>query len=56
MPAYVEVIVEKDALTGVIEPVTREYDVTLTKIRGNCSETGIYKIAEIWKAIRKPRE
>jgi hypothetical protein len=51
---YIEIFVEKDAMAGVVEPVTDDYDVTLNVIRGNCSETFIYRVAEIWKQIRKP--
>lgn len=51
---YVEVFVEKDAMAGVIEPITDAYDVTLNVIRGSCSETFVYRVAEIWKQIHKP--
>jgi hypothetical protein len=50
---HVEILVEKDALAGVIEPATEEYNVCLTTLRGNCSETMIYRIAEIFKEIKK---
>jgi hypothetical protein len=53
-PDYVEIFVEKDALAGVVEPVSEEYDVCLSPIRGNCSETMIYRVAEIFRAITKP--
>jgi hypothetical protein len=51
---YVEIFVEKDALAGVVEPITEAYDVCLSPIRGNCSETIIYRVAEIFRAIQKP--
>ena len=51
---YVEIFVEKDALAGVVEPVTEEYDVCLSPIRGNASETMIYRVAEIFREITKP--
>jgi hypothetical protein len=51
---YVEVFVEKDAMSGVISPVTREYDIRLNPIRGFGSETFLYNIAEQWKQIEKP--
>jgi hypothetical protein len=51
---YIELFVEKDAMAGVIEPITAEYDVTLNVIRGNCSETFVYRVAEIWLQIQKP--
>lgn len=51
---YIEFFVEKDAMAGIIEPVTHEYDVALNVIRGDVSETFVYNIAEDWKAIGKP--
>jgi hypothetical protein len=51
---YIEFFVEKDAMAGIIEPVTREYDVALNIIRGDISETFVYNIADEWKQIRKP--
>ena len=41
-------------MSGVIRPITREYDVKLNPIRGNCSETFVYETAKIWKQIEKP--
>jgi hypothetical protein len=41
-------------MTGVIEPITAKYDVALTPLRGNNSETWVYDIAEIWRGIDKP--
>jgi hypothetical protein len=51
---YIEFFVEKDAMAGVIQPVTDEHDVWLNVIRGNCSETFIYNVAEHWREIDKP--
>jgi hypothetical protein len=51
---YIEVFVEKDAMSGVIRPITREYDVKLNPIRGFGSETFLWGIAEEWKQIKKP--
>jgi hypothetical protein len=51
---YVEVFVEKDAMAGVIEPVTAEFDVHLNVIRGQVSETFAYNIAAEWRRIQKP--
>ena len=51
---YIEFFVKKDAMAGVIEPVSDEYDITLNVIRGNCSETFVYRVAEIWNRIQKP--
>lgn len=41
-------------MTGVIEPITKQYDVALTPLRGNNSETWVYDIAEIWRGIDQP--
>jgi hypothetical protein len=43
---YVEVWVEKDALSGVIYPITSVYDVPLMVARGDSSETFAYESAE----------
>ncbi len=51
---YVVVFTEKDAMSGVIRPVTHEYDVQLNPIRGDISETFVWSIAEEWKEIQKP--
>jgi hypothetical protein len=51
---YIEFFVEKDAMSGVIEPVTEEYDVHLNVIRGQVSETFVWNIAEQWNEIDKP--
>ena len=50
----VEIWVEKDALAGVISPVTSEYDVPLFVARGYSSMTFIYDAAEEIKASGKP--
>ncbi|MBS0642273.1 MAG: hypothetical protein JSS43_20600 [Proteobacteria bacterium] len=44
--AYVEVWLEKDALAGVILPVTVEYDVPLMVARGYASLSFLYSAAE----------
>jgi len=41
-------------MASVIEPITDRYDVTLNVIRGNCSKTFVYRVAEIWHRIEKP--
>jgi hypothetical protein len=53
-PDYIEFFVEKDAMAGVLEPATEEYDVVLNIVRGGCSETLLYNIAEQWNEIEKP--
>ncbi len=49
----VEVWVEKDALTGVVRKVTREFGVTLYTVRGFSSETLLFEAAEAIKATEK---
>jgi hypothetical protein len=51
---YIHVFVEKDAMSGVISPITREYDIKLTPIRGFGSETQLWEVAEEWNRIEKP--
>jgi len=51
---YIEFFVEKDAMAGIIEPVTEEFDVYLNVVRGQASETFVWNIAEEWKQIAKP--
>jgi hypothetical protein len=43
---HVEVWTEKDAIRGVVFPVTAEYDVPLMISRGFSSETSLYETAE----------
>jgi hypothetical protein len=45
-PSRVEVWLEKDALVGVVEEVTRELGVILVPARGFCSRTGISQAAK----------
>jgi hypothetical protein len=51
---YIEFFVEKDAMAGILEPVTSEYDVYLNVVRGQPSETFVWNIAEQWNEIEKP--
>jgi hypothetical protein len=51
---YLEVFVEKDAMAGVIEPVTQQFDIHLNVIRGQVSETFAWNIAAVWQQISKP--
>ncbi|MEO8631063.1 MAG: hypothetical protein ABI612_23640 [Betaproteobacteria bacterium] len=52
--AYVEVWLEKDALAGVIYPVTQTYDVPLMVARGYSSLSFLYGAAEHIAGLRKP--
>jgi hypothetical protein len=54
MGEYVHVVVEKDAIAGVLAPVTREHDVALSPIRGYVSLSFAHEIAETWNRITKP--
>jgi len=44
--ATVHVFTEKDAISGVIYPITDRWDVPLAVLRGYCSETFAFEIAE----------
>jgi len=51
---HVEIFVEKDAIAGTIQPITREYDIALNVIRGDVSISFAGEIADLWKRIEKP--
>lgn len=51
---HIEVFSEKDAMTGVLHPVTSKFDLHLNVIRGQVSETFVWEIAEEWRDIKKP--
>jgi len=53
-PWHIEVFTEKDAMTGVLHPVTGKFDLHLNVIRGQVSETFVWEIAEEWRQIEKP--
>jgi len=42
-PSHIEIWLEKDALRGVVEPVTNKYGVPLLVVRGQVSRTAIYQ-------------
>jgi hypothetical protein len=54
IPDYVHVIAEKDAIAGVLQPITNKYDVALSPLRGFVSDSFVYSIAETWNQIDKP--
>ena len=54
LPEYVHIFVEKDAIAGVLAPVTQEFDVPLSPLRGYASLTYAHEIAELWDKIDKP--
>lgn len=51
---YVEIWLEKDALAGVIYPVTGKYDVPLMVARGYASLSFLYSAAEFIAELDKP--
>jgi hypothetical protein len=51
---HVEVFVEKDAVAGTVQPVTREYDIALRVCRGYSSVSFAGEIADLWSRIEKP--
>jgi hypothetical protein len=53
-PVHVEVFSEKDAMSGILAPVTQHFNVPLNIIRGQSARPILYEIAQIWKRIAKP--
>jgi len=53
-PAYVEVWVEKDALSGILYQVTQQWDVPLMSVRGFSSISFLHSAAESFETIDKP--
>jgi hypothetical protein len=45
-PFHIEVMVEKDALSGVLEPVCRELDIGITANKGYSSSSTMYEIGK----------
>ena len=52
--SYVEIWLEKDALSGVILPVTKKFDVPLMVARGYASETFLHSSGEYMASVDKP--
>ena len=52
--ANVHLFTEKDAISGVVLPVTEQWDVPLGIMRGYCSESFAHTIAETVMAAGKP--
>lgn len=52
--AYVEVWIEKDALAGVVYPVTSMYDVSLMSARGYASLSFLHSAAEVISELDVP--
>jgi hypothetical protein len=53
-PVGVQVYTEKDAISGVVLPITSLYDVPLGVVRGYCSETFAYEVAQSVQASPNP--
>lgn len=51
---HVEILVEKDAVAGTLQPVTSKYDVALRVLRGYSSISFAGEIADEWSQIKKP--
>jgi len=51
---YAELWVEKDALAGVLEPLSREYHVTLMVNRGYSSQSAMYEASKRFLKSGKP--
>lgn len=56
-PRYVEVMVEKDALSGILEPVCRDLHVRFTANKGYSSSSAMYEAGKrIYRASREFEE
>jgi hypothetical protein len=54
-PNYVEVMVEKQALEGVLVPVCRKYDVPFTANKGYSSSSALYEASKRYLAAAEAR-
>lgn len=54
LDCHVEILVEKDAVAGTLQPITTKYDVALRVLRGYSSISFAGEIADEWSAIEKP--
>lgn len=52
-PCYVEVMVEKDALSGILEPVCRELHVRFTANKGYSSSSAMYETGQRMKDAKR---
>jgi hypothetical protein len=51
---YVEVFTEKDAIAGILSPITARWDVPLNVVRGFSSETFLWSVAQAIIDVDKP--
>jgi hypothetical protein len=54
LPVYVHVFCEKDAMAGMLTPTTRQYDVSLSIVRGFSGISYLHEAAAQWREIEKP--
>ena len=54
LPNYVHIFCEKDAVSGTIYPTCNQYDVSLSPVRGYCSDSFAHEIGSQWQRIEKP--
>lgn len=54
LPEFVHIICEKDAIAGVLAPVTDEWRAPLSPIRGYCSLSFACRVAQYWNELDKP--
>jgi hypothetical protein len=54
LPHHVEILVEKDAVAGTLQPVTEEFDIRLRVCRGYSSISFAGEIADLWGRVEKP--
>jgi hypothetical protein len=52
--SYIEIWLEKDALSGVVYPVTKKFDVPLMVTRGYASETFLHASGDYMAEVEKP--
>lgn len=56
-PVYIEVMVEKQALEGVLWPVCAKYGVTFTSNKGYCSASTFYRVSKrISRAVKRGKQ
>jgi hypothetical protein len=54
-PNHIEIVVEKNTLKTIVEPVALEFCIPLTIGRGQCSTRPLYDIAERYKSCGKEK-
>jgi hypothetical protein len=52
--SYLEIWLEKDALSGVVLPVTKKFDVPLMVVWGYASETFLHAAGDYMAAVERP--